>query len=293
VKHEPVRSPLTHPLWLFALAVLLLNDHVLKPEPALAGALTGKLSDFAGLIVAPPLVATLLGPRRPWVRTLSCVLVGAAFVAIKVSPPCARGLEQILFAIGVPSRIWVDPTDLVALPSLWLAQRILEHEEPASRWLVRASLTSGLLASVATSYSYDHGGAALLNRRHFPLTAFVAEGPFMDCDSFRLAEADLLTRAHFQAARRVELAPMTYELLGSEACGVAWLRIEGEFDGVIAWSDLESRVQSDEPINSAMIDASVTVEGSEHALRVTVGDELEALPPPIGVADVDARPAEH
>ena len=41
-----------------ALAVLALNDHVLKQ--AWPGLVTGKLSDAAGLVVAPPLVALLL-----------------------------------------------------------------------------------------------------------------------------------------------------------------------------------------------------------------------------------------
>jgi hypothetical protein len=46
--------------WIAALALLVLNDHVLKHAGVLPGWLTGKLSDFAGLYVAPALLASLL-----------------------------------------------------------------------------------------------------------------------------------------------------------------------------------------------------------------------------------------
>jgi hypothetical protein len=44
-------------IWWVALGVLLINDHVLKVVGVLPGWLTGKLSDVAGLIVAPVLAA--------------------------------------------------------------------------------------------------------------------------------------------------------------------------------------------------------------------------------------------
>jgi hypothetical protein len=64
-----------HPLTVGATAVLLLNDHVLKP--AWPGLVTGKLSDVAGLAAAPPVLGLLLGlfltaragaaePDSPW-----------------------------------------------------------------------------------------------------------------------------------------------------------------------------------------------------------------------------------
>jgi hypothetical protein len=48
-----------HPLTVGATAVLLLNDHVLKQ--AWPGLVTGKLSDVAGLVVAPPVLGLLFG----------------------------------------------------------------------------------------------------------------------------------------------------------------------------------------------------------------------------------------
>jgi hypothetical protein len=54
---------LSHPLTVLALVTLVLNDHVLKA--AFPGWWTGKLSDVAGLVLAPPLVALLLAMLAP------------------------------------------------------------------------------------------------------------------------------------------------------------------------------------------------------------------------------------
>ncbi len=43
------RAAFHEPLWWGALAVLVANDHALKGSGLVPGALTGKLSDFAGL----------------------------------------------------------------------------------------------------------------------------------------------------------------------------------------------------------------------------------------------------
>jgi hypothetical protein len=53
--HEPVPGDgLLHPIVLLAIGILLINDHVLKS--AWPGAVTGKLSDIAGLVFFPLLV---------------------------------------------------------------------------------------------------------------------------------------------------------------------------------------------------------------------------------------------
>ena len=57
---------LAHPVTVAALVVLLVNDHLLKY--AYPGWVTGKLSDVAGLVLAPALLAslvTLLARRAP------------------------------------------------------------------------------------------------------------------------------------------------------------------------------------------------------------------------------------
>ena len=137
---------LLHPLAIGAVAVLLLNDHVLKAVAP--GLLTGKASDFAGLIFFPlllvaafELIAAAAGRRsRPGAAAVGVAVVAtaAAFTAVKLLAPgesayeAALGLVQWPFAalrdlvaglpVPAPRRVDLvrDPTDLVALAALWL-----------------------------------------------------------------------------------------------------------------------------------------------------------------------------
>lgn len=121
-------SPALHPGCLAATAVLAANDWLLKSS-ALSAAITGKLSDVAGLIVAPLWLATLLGMMTTLTRRLvviSIASVAAMFAAIKLSPPAARAMESALALVtdvaGLPApRIVVDATDLFALPAVLIA----------------------------------------------------------------------------------------------------------------------------------------------------------------------------
>ena len=75
---------LAHPGSVLALVVLVLNDHVLKQ--AWPGWVTGKLSDVAGLVVAPLLLAALLAiVRVPRPMPVALAATGVGFVLCKTS----------------------------------------------------------------------------------------------------------------------------------------------------------------------------------------------------------------
>jgi hypothetical protein len=112
---------LPSPPFIAALALLVVNDFALKP--LLHNAVTGKLSDFAGLF-ALTLFAATLWPRH---RRLAACTIAAAFTFWKTSyaEPLIEWLNLVLpFAVD---RI-VDLTDLVALPmiplAVWVAPRL-------------------------------------------------------------------------------------------------------------------------------------------------------------------------
>jgi hypothetical protein len=132
-----------------ALFVLVLNDHVLKH--ACPSALTGKLSDFAGLFLFPVLAGALAGRRSTIVARASAIAGAAAFALCKLLP-AAAGWVSLHVATTT-----CDPTDLVALPMLWLGAR---HAAPMSladvaRWRDRIAAALCAFASIATSAQHQ------------------------------------------------------------------------------------------------------------------------------------------
>jgi hypothetical protein len=135
---------LLHPLVAASVALLLLNDHVLKASSP--GVLTGKASDFAGLAFFPLLLVSAWEVARAatgrWQRPSLMALVVAttatsvAFLAVKATDAgnAAAGIAlgrlqwigaSIVAAVGLaPSpqlraaAITQDPTDLMALAAL-------------------------------------------------------------------------------------------------------------------------------------------------------------------------------
>jgi hypothetical protein len=124
-----------HPVALAAAAALAANDWLLKPclEP---GLVTGKLSDLAGLIVAPVALSAAIGlvlhlaarlgarvdPSLSRRRLLACTAAtGLVFAAVKLDPAAGRALAALIAALGRPAAIAPDRTDLVCLPALAVA----------------------------------------------------------------------------------------------------------------------------------------------------------------------------
>ncbi len=118
------RASLSHPLFLVALAALALNDHVLKASGAWP-ALSGKLSDVAGLLVAPLVLAWLVRVRDRRGFLACHVAVGLIFAVHQV-PAMAALLERWL-----PVHVWPDASDLLALPALAVSYFVLGRPRPA------------------------------------------------------------------------------------------------------------------------------------------------------------------
>lgn len=140
-----------HPGVLGALALLLVNDHVLKRVAAgtAAAVLTGKLSDVAGLVFFPVLLWSVLevmlaALRRPWgpscaAAALAVVVTAATFALTKTWSAAAEVYRAALGLLQWPALavlalvdgrpvsppgsvlFVVDPTDLVALPAALVA----------------------------------------------------------------------------------------------------------------------------------------------------------------------------
>lgn len=130
-----------HPVTIGALLLLILNDHVLKA--AFPGLVTGKLSDVAGLVFFPTLLVGVIEVliRRVGPRALVVVAVIATaivFTLTKTWDPAADAYRVTLGILQWPFRALLsggeaslarvsfvkDPTDLVALPALFIPLRL-------------------------------------------------------------------------------------------------------------------------------------------------------------------------
>ena len=143
---------LGHPLTLASIALLLLNDHLLKQ--AFPSVLTGKLSDFAGLFFFPFLLIALFGLARLGTARAAALgaylLTACLFSAVKLDPglnAAANGLLRSIF--GLPVQIARDPTDLVALLALVLSYGLWSSGASGRRPPLRRSLAALGLASLA------------------------------------------------------------------------------------------------------------------------------------------------
>jgi hypothetical protein len=148
-------SLLLYPLSLMSVAVLLLNDHVLKA--AAPGVITGKLSDVAGLVFFPLLLVSVLeivALRRRWQPSRgpmvlwSIAATAVVFILVKTTATGASvyawtlGVAQWLVSLGPlvgrspePVVVVADPTDLLAVPAVlaawWIAAP--RHSSPPGR----------------------------------------------------------------------------------------------------------------------------------------------------------------
>lgn len=121
---------------LAAVLVLLVNDWYLKEH--FHGAVTGKLSDISGLIFAPCVLSAAIGlalrmfgrdGRVTRARAIACtVATGAGFAAVKISEAAAEWLAAALSKLGRPAEIYLDRTDLFALPALAIAAWVFADE---------------------------------------------------------------------------------------------------------------------------------------------------------------------
>lgn len=146
---SPSRA-LRHPAWIACLFLLATNDHLLKGAGVLPGWLTGKASDFAGLFVAPALLALVLRARSKRVVAIAHVAVALGFAVVKAWEPATRACEAALGVVVPGSRMWTDPTDLVALPMVALS------------WIVLAPRMAPIAATPARSTALGERALAAL-----------------------------------------------------------------------------------------------------------------------------------
>jgi hypothetical protein len=140
------------PVFIGSIAILLINDHILKA--AFPGFVTGKLSDVAGVVMIAVLATAIV--RRP---TLACMAVAGAFALLKTVPAVA---DLAIPVLG--GRTLTDPTDVLAVTALvplWQWMRSAEFDrnrnsQTGSLAVRFAALAAAVIATSATS-CFDPG----------------------------------------------------------------------------------------------------------------------------------------
>lgn len=294
---------LRNPVFLAALGLLLVNDHLLKGAGLIPGWLTGKLSDLAGLIVAPVLLGVLIGARSHLARATAIGTVAIGFSILELSPAAAARYDAMLGSLGVPSRSWADPTDLIALVVLPIAWWVLQSDRPTSdrRGVMQMSqkvlLGVALFACIATTRPRPTGwvtdawihnvtsetidvriqwvrGArdcTLLGSEELALDAAVDPALFTAGATFRLDPGVMVPIDPIDA----EVALGDGRPLGSgEACQIARISIDGVPETIAFWASdaamqlaAHEELHQDEPID----EREIVIAGEAGALRLVPG----------------------
>jgi hypothetical protein len=261
---RPARALLT-PTWIGALALLVANDHFLKGSGLLPGVLTGKLSDFAGMLVAPTLLAALIGVRTRGALLACHVAVAAVFTGIQLSTGFAAQWSALMGLFGYPWVITCDPTDLLALPFLLLSWKLLVPEmnpelpafRPLQRTAVGALSLFGLWSTVATSavdefpdpddgtwYEDVFGNIFINNANDFEIALHIRplrDDVWIDCQQVATDPGRLLSEDAFGEAVHWSLPAWTnvgIELFGSP-CDAVWVAGEGIDPRILFVDDVE------------------------------------------------------
>jgi hypothetical protein len=147
--HPPTRPSdlLLSPLLLASVTLLAANDWILKP--AFHNAVTGKLSDVAGVAA----LALFLRAVLPGRRTLACVLAGAAFAWWKspASQPVIDGWNALGWWTAARVVDWTDLAALLVLPIVFAYRPRLVRSYRARRVLAPAVGAACVVAFAATS----------------------------------------------------------------------------------------------------------------------------------------------
>lgn len=172
---------------LAALALMVLNDHVLKGSGLLPGVITGKLSDFAFLFFAP-IVLVFATRARSLLAVLACYAApNVLYTAINVSVPVSDAFAAAMNHV-VPMTLWCDAEDLVALaitPLSWLyltrrpTQVAAQPRMRAAHVLVTAASAVACMATSAQPRPVDMvtHSPVYMSWEEFRTTAVQVSGP--------------------------------------------------------------------------------------------------------------------
>lgn len=275
---------LLHPAWWAALILLAANDHLLKGAGVLPGWLTGKLSDFTGLFVAPVLLAVIVRARSRRGVVFSYAVVGLIFALVNMSDTAALTWSGLMGAVGLRWRTVVDPSDLVALTmlpaSLATLGPMMQRALRVRSELARVAAGLGVLASgyfcAATSEpnTYQTNTLKVENRTGttvrvelLPLTGTLK----LDCQAIKKAPGGEFRVKMFLPGSTERLEPggstevdwnQTRHGAGVQACDARLVRVDDRVMGVAFVTEAVRATYADNADRGSRSIAAPTGEGA-------------------------------
>ena len=233
-------AALTHPVTLLSLAVLLVNDHLLKSVWP-GSWVTGKLSDLAWLIFAVPLLAWLLSfiargsLWQRWAFLAAYAGLPALYLVFNIFEPVH---DAILTAITTPFGLTPgspqDATDSIVIPLALVITLLVWRASSADKalarrkWVVLVTAATAL-ASVATSVAEPKEG--ITNVISTEEGAIIASGYQSDDGGWTWTPSEQRMRYSDQDGQRVETPRGTYEINRADI-----VRIAPDGDGQVVYS---------------------------------------------------------
>ena len=168
-------AALTHPATLLALATLLVNDLLFKSLWP-GSWWTGKLSDLAWVIFAPPLLALPLtffarrnrnAQRAAWV--IAYIGLPLLYAAYNTFEPLHDAVMSVFSLVrGTPGGSPFDPSDSIVIPIgfavvVWVWRTVAVNSTKTKVRLSLVIAALACLASVATSYAEPPTGISVLS----------------------------------------------------------------------------------------------------------------------------------
>ncbi len=289
---------LAHPIAVGAAVVLGVN--ALVAQRWWPSWWTGKLGDAAWLIVAPLLIATVVGlllPRRvhPGVAGVAMItLIGLAYALVKAWAPANVWAVGLFRGIGFEPKLALDPTDLIALPAvligLWLWRQAGEAAAAPSTWRLPRALAATLaaLALLADSPAPQQLGVVCVEARDGGFYAYsqVEQSTYFEGEQRNWSEIYASddggaswvasTPTDEDRAREVSCGQTTWPIVVDEATRLFF--VSGQ--GIYASADEGQTLTLEQPLANAF---SVLVDDSTGAVIVAAGVEGLFVRSPDGV----------
>lgn len=185
MKSQLLQRPLdalAHPISIGAAIILLLNAVVW--QRMWPSWWTGKIGDFAWLVIAPLWIAAFLRLGWPGIfdndhltSQSAIVIAGAGYALLKSIPAFNALVVTWLSQFGFTPKLLVDPSDLIALPALLVAGWVWNRPRRVSvaPWSRLGALLLTALALIADSSAPLQLGVVCLAEREDGIYAFAQE----------------------------------------------------------------------------------------------------------------------